>query len=86
MGTPPENAAPPSAISGNGESLSNAILPHPALGMTTAEVAEACRVSQRTVRDWARLHGLPAVRVGRTVRFRPEAVAAWLRSREGGAA
>jgi excisionase family DNA binding protein len=47
--------------------------------LTTAEVAERCRVSDSTVRYWrATRYGPPSFRVGRRVLYRAEDVTAWL--------
>jgi|GEM_PF-7053662 len=40
--------------------------------MTLKEVAEAARVSESTVRRWVSSSDLPAYRLGRQIRVRPE--------------
>lgn len=76
-------SAPPAATGEHAIQSNSIVQP---LGLTYPEVADLLRVSQRTVRDWVRFHDLPCVRIGRAVRFRPEAVGRWLADREGGAA
>jgi excisionase family DNA binding protein len=47
--------------------------------LTTAEVAERCRVSDSTVRYWRAIrYGPPSFRVGRRVLYREAAVREWL--------
>lgn len=46
------------------------------------EVAEALQVPKPRVYELARQQLLPAVRIGRQIRFRPEAIETWLASRE----
>ena len=47
--------------------------------LTTADVAERCRVSDSTVRYWrATGYGPPSFRVGRRVLYRAEDVTTWL--------
>lgn len=46
--------------------------------LTPQEAAEVLSVSPRLVSDMARRGELPAVRVGRYVRFRPEDLAQWI--------
>lgn len=48
--------------------------------LTTAEVAELLRVSQRTVRRLREGGGLPWVRIGGQVRYLREQVAGWVSS------
>lgn len=51
--------------------------------LTIDDVAEHFRVPLATVRDWrARGRGPQGVRIGRHVRYRPEAVEAWARQLE----
>jgi excisionase family DNA binding protein len=53
--------------------------------MTIAELAAKLQVPQQTLYAWrSRGEGPPGIRVGRHVRYRPDAVDAWLLSREGG--
>lgn len=55
--------------------------------LTTAEVAERCRVSDSTVRYWrATGYGPPSFRVGRRVVYRETAVREWLDSLQAAAA
>ncbi len=42
------------------------------------EVAEALQVPKPRVYELARQHALPAVRIGRQIRFRQEAIETWL--------
>lgn len=50
------------------------------------EIARILRVSKGRVYELARQGRLPAVRIGRQVRFREETVEAWLVALEGGRA
>ncbi len=50
--------------------------------MTLAEAASFLRVGASTLRGLMRTDRLPAVRIGRQVRFRREAILAWLAERE----
>ena len=54
--------------------------------MTLTEVAEALRVSERTVRRAGRTGDMRLVRVGRTVRFRRRDVEAFIASNLSGGA
>jgi excisionase family DNA binding protein len=54
--------------------------------LTAAEVAELLGVPVRWVRDAARNGLVPHVRLGRYVRFRREAVEAWVTEQERGGA
>ncbi|MCU0271096.1 MAG: helix-turn-helix domain-containing protein [Acidimicrobiales bacterium] len=45
---------------------------------TIADVAGHLGVSERTVRTWQRKYGLPHLRIGGTIRFRPEEIRAWV--------
>ena len=47
--------------------------------LTPHEVATRCRVSLRTVRRWIADGELPVLRLGRSVRIRKSALAAFLR-------
>jgi excisionase family DNA binding protein len=49
--------------------------------MTLKEVAEASRVSESTVRRWVRSSELPAYRLGRQIRVRPEEFESFLDKR-----
>ncbi|WP_404384382.1 helix-turn-helix domain-containing protein [Caenispirillum salinarum] len=50
--------------------------------LTIAEVAERCRVGERTVRYWiAQPNGLRAIRIGRLVRIRQSDLHLFLRQR-----
>jgi len=50
--------------------------------LTYREVAELLHVTQKTVRHYARAHGLPAVQLSpRVVRVREEDLTAWLAAR-----
>ncbi len=53
--------------------------------MTVRETADHLRVSTRTLFTLTANGGLPALRIGRSVRYQPEAVAAYLeRLAQGG--
>ena len=52
--------------------------------LTLSEVAEALRVSPKTVRRMAARHRIPCVRFGRALRFLPGDVLAWLSARREG--
>ena len=49
--------------------------------MTLKEVADAARVSESTVRRWVRSSELPAYRLGRQLRVRPEEFESFLNQR-----
>lgn len=51
--------------------------------MTIPELAEICRVTESAVRQWVRLDRVPYLKAGGAVRFDPDEIHAWLRSREG---
>lgn len=46
--------------------------------LTVAEVAQFLAVHEKTVYSYVAERGLPATRIGRTVRVRPSELAAWL--------
>lgn len=46
--------------------------------LTSREFAEVLGISTRTVRLWAELDEIPAVRIGRQWRFRASEIASWL--------
>jgi excisionase family DNA binding protein len=48
------------------------------------DVAELCNASVRTVIDWRNGGKLPFIRIGRSIRYRPESVAAALEKLEKG--
>ena len=48
------------------------------------DVAEMCNASLRTVIDWRNAGKLPFIRIGRSIRYRPESVAAALEKLERG--
>ncbi len=48
--------------------------------MTVSEVAEYLRVNPQTVYRKAKVGELPAVRIGRSIRFRRSELEAWLKS------
>ena len=56
----------------------------PAAALLTArEAADTLGVSVRLLRDLTRPHGdLPVIRLGRLVRYRPEALRGWAAARE----
>ena len=49
--------------------------------LTLEQTAEIMQVDARTVRNWVKDQGLPALRVGREYRFRRDTVLEWLESR-----
>lgn len=52
--------------------------------LTTEDVAKMLRVSKPTVRKAVEQQGLPAIRLGRVVRFERQAVEAWLAEQQKG--
>lgn len=53
--------------------------------LTPPMLAERIRQTERTLSEWrTRGDGPPFIRVGKSVRYRPEIVAEWLLSREVG--
>jgi excisionase family DNA binding protein len=52
--------------------------------LRASEVGELLAVSERHVLELARRDEVPHVRIGRAVRFRPDAIAAWVVEREQG--
>ncbi len=50
--------------------------------LTVAEVAEYLRINPQTVYRKAKAGELPAVRIGRAIRFRRTELDAWLKSKE----
>jgi excisionase family DNA binding protein len=52
--------------------------------LTAGEVAELLAVPERWVREHSRAQHLPCVRLGRYVRFRREAVLAYIEAQEAG--
>lgn len=51
---------------------------------TDAQVAEELNVSLRTVIYWRQQNKLPYLRIGRSIRYRPESIAAMLKKLERG--
>ncbi|MHB8894156.1 MAG: helix-turn-helix domain-containing protein [Candidatus Geothermincolia bacterium] len=49
--------------------------------MTTDEVADLLSVKPATIRKWVHLQEIPVVRLGRSVRFDHETIAAWVREK-----
>jgi excisionase family DNA binding protein len=49
------------------------------------DVAVLCNASVRTVIDWRNAGKLPFIRIGRSIRYRPESLAAALEKLERGA-
>jgi excisionase family DNA binding protein len=49
---------------------------------TERELAEDLAQSVSQIRRWRRLHGLPFVRIGRSIKYRNETVERWLEERE----
>ena len=45
--------------------------------MTQKQLAEYLQVSARVIRKHSKIQGFPVVRIGRAVRYDPEAVLAW---------
>ena len=54
--------------------------------ITPGEVAEIFKVTEKSVRNWIAGGKLPAIRIGRTIRVRREALEAVLRAGEQGGA
>lgn len=54
--------------------------------LTDSEVAERFNVSLRTVIDWRNSGKLPFLRIGRSIRYRPESITALLEKLEIGGA
>lgn len=52
--------------------------------LTLSEVAVLLRLNERTIRRMVAARLLPCVRIGRQLRFAPEALSRWLRAREEG--
>jgi excisionase family DNA binding protein len=50
------------------------------------DVADLLSVSRRWVEDATRRGEIPHVRLGRSIRYRPETVRAWIAEREDGSA
>ena len=79
----PGSKAPIGAISGRG--LYGGSPPAPAALLTAAAVAEYLQVTEETLAVWRhRRQGPPHVKVGRCVRYRREALEAYLRENERG--
>lgn len=79
----PEPTNPTKPTTGRGPEKLPRTLPPQAdrpeqFGLTMREAARLMNVCSRTVRTWIVKHGLPHVRVGRTVRILPDALRAWL--------
>jgi excisionase family DNA binding protein len=49
--------------------------------LTTAELADLLKVSQKQIRRYMDQESLPCIRLGRLVRFSPADVARWLEAR-----
>lgn len=49
--------------------------------MTAKEVGLKLGVHHKTVYEWAKLNRIPHVRLGRSIRFRPQELAEWLRKK-----
>ena len=57
----------------------------PRLLLTTGEVADRLGVREATIRNWAKRGTLPSVLLGaRTLRFDPDAIAAFIEARRNG--
>jgi excisionase family DNA binding protein len=54
--------------------------------LTDRKVAEKLSVSTRTVIDWRNAGKIPFIRIGRSIRYRPESIAALLEKLEIGGA
>jgi excisionase family DNA binding protein len=57
---------------------------HLARLLTIDEVADRLAVSRRTIRRLVASRRLPCLRVGRQLRFAPDALSRWLSAREEG--
>lgn len=83
---------PFAGISGSAAVSGSASLPPPAAAphlepeyLTPRELAELLRVSEATVYRWASEDAtMPALRLGKTLRFNRERLTRWLRDREQG--
>lgn len=56
--------------------------------VTAVDLADEWNVSKYTIYDWARrsVDPLPRIKLGRAVRFDPDAAQAWLEAEQGRAA
>ncbi len=52
--------------------------------LTLADVSALFRLNERTIRRMVAARRLPCVRLGRQLRFDPEALSRWLQAREEG--
>jgi excisionase family DNA binding protein len=52
--------------------------------LTLTEVATLLKLNERTIRRMISTRRLPCVRIGRQLRFDPEALSRWLQAREEG--
>jgi len=50
--------------------------------LTSKEVADKLQIKETTIREWARVGKLKAIRVGRYWRFRSQDVENWLKEQE----
>ena len=53
----------------------------PPLALRPRDAALALGISERLLQDWARLHGLPSVRLGQVVLHPVDELRQWLRER-----
>lgn len=49
--------------------------------LTAREAAEALSVTERTLWNWTASHGLPCVRIGRSLRYSVDELRKWIDSR-----
>ncbi|MCB9073728.1 MAG: helix-turn-helix domain-containing protein [Bdellovibrionaceae bacterium] len=49
--------------------------------LTVKDVAQMLGVSPKTVYEWVKLNRIPAVRLGRALRFDKQKIAEWLRTK-----
>ena len=61
-----------------------ATTPPTLLLLTVEDLAAEFQVRKRTIYDLVRDAGLPHLRLGRALRFRPAAISAWLAARNSG--
>lgn len=64
--------------------MNNPQSPIPRLLLNGREAAKALNVSPRTLWSLTQSKEVPSVRIGRLVRYRPEALGAWLAAKEKG--
>ena len=64
--------------------MSNATAQTPALLLTARETATALRISERSLWSLTEPRGpIPCIRLGRSVRYSPDALSAWIEAQKG---